>query len=161
MGEDKATLKQTLASVGIFLKPSVFDWNVKPLLREALYQFFGDMSGFADMCISNLPSPIENASSKVETTYNGDSTSKYVQSMNSCDPNGPLMIQIVKMFNVDDVTKFDVFGRIMSGTIKIGQKVKVLGEGYSPDDEEDMSIQEVTGLAIFESRYAFKLNSLN
>lgn len=113
------------------------------------------------MCITHLPSPIENASLKVESTYSGDLNSKYAHGMNVCDPSAHLMIQIVKLYNVDDVTKFDAFGRVLSGTIKVGQSVRVLGEGYSPEDDEDMSVQEVTGLAIFEARYKVKVNSVS
>jgi U5 small nuclear ribonucleoprotein component len=68
------------------------------------------------------------------------------------------MIQVVKLYNVQDVTSFDTFGRILSGTIQVGQKVRVLGEGYTPDDDEDMAVQEVTQLSIFESRYQIKVN---
>ena len=42
----------------------------------------------------------------------------------------------------------------MSGTLKVGQKVKVLGENYSMIDEEDMAIREVTNLWVAEARYA-------
>ena len=42
----------------------------------------------------------------------------------------------------------------MSGTARVGQKVRVLGEGYSPLDEEDMSEQVITNLWIFEARWA-------
>lgn len=83
--------------------------------------------------------------------------SSYAQAMLQCDPSGPLMIQIVKLYNATDVTKFEAFGRVLSGTMKVGQKVRVLGESYSPDDEEDMAEKEVETLSIFESRYIFIL----
>lgn len=43
-----------------------------------------------------------------------------------------------------DATSFDAFGRVMSGTLRVGDKVRVLGEAYSLDDKEDMTMQEVT-----------------
>jgi U5 small nuclear ribonucleoprotein component len=73
--------------------------------------------------------------------------------LRNCDPEGPLMIQIVKLYNADNVNTFDAFGRVLSGTIKVNDSVNVLGEGYSPDDEENMFIKQVTGLSIYESRY--------
>ncbi|RLM55672.1 hypothetical protein C2845_PM10G15850 [Panicum miliaceum] len=48
---------------------------------------------------------------------------------------------------------FDAFGRVYSGTIQTGQTVRVLGEGYSPDDEEDMTVKEVTKLWVYQARY--------
>lgn len=35
-------------------------------------------------------------------------------------------------------------GRIVSGTLKTGQSVRVLGDKYTIDDREDMKIGEVT-----------------
>ena len=66
-----------------------------------------------------------------------------------CDPNGPLVINIVKQYNKQDCMSFDVFGRVISGTIKKDQSVKVLGERYNLDDEEDMTIKDVRRLFIF------------
>lgn len=63
------------------------------------------------------------------------------------------MIQIVKLYPTPDANEFRAFGRVMSGTVSKGQKVKVLGEGYSLEDEEDMVIQTVEGVMISESRY--------
>lgn len=72
--------------------------------------------------------------------------------MLACDPKGPLMIQIVKLYPTPDANEFRAFGRVLSGTVTKGQRVKVLGEAYSPEDEEDMVVQTVEGVSISESR---------
>jgi U5 small nuclear ribonucleoprotein component len=159
IGENKTTLKRTLGSLGIYLKNHMYDWDPKPLLREVCHRFLGEMHGFTQMCIDWLPDPLQNAPKKMDTLYTGDRDSAYARAISDCDVNGPLMIQIVKLYNVENVNKFDCFGRVLSGSIKVGQKVRVLGEGYSPEDDEDMSIQEVTALSIFESRYEVKVTS--
>jgi 116 kDa U5 small nuclear ribonucleoprotein component len=41
----------------------------------------------------------------------------------------------------------------LSGTLKKGMPVKVLGEGYSPEDEEDMARAVAEDLWIGESRF--------
>jgi U5 small nuclear ribonucleoprotein component len=40
----------------------------------------------------------------------------------------------------------------MSGTLRKGMDIKVLGEGYSPEDEEDMMPATVEDLWINEAR---------
>jgi U5 small nuclear ribonucleoprotein component len=40
----------------------------------------------------------------------------------------------------------------MSGTLRKGQEIKVLGEGYSPEDEEDMLKTTVEDIWIGEAR---------
>jgi U5 small nuclear ribonucleoprotein component len=52
-----------------------------------------------------------------------------------------MSFHITKLYHTADAQTFRAFGRVMSGTIRQGQLVKVLGEGYSPDDEEDMVSQ--------------------
>lgn len=80
--------------------------------------------------------------------------------MATCDPKGPLVIQIVKLYPTADRKAFDAFGRIFSGTVFTSQKLKVLGEGYSADDEEDMSVQIVNSLWVYETRYRINVPSL-
>jgi U5 small nuclear ribonucleoprotein component len=72
--------------------------------------------------------------------------------MLACDPKGPLMIQIVKLYPTPDANEFRAFGRVLSGTVTKGMEVKVLGEGYSMEDEEDMVMQTVEGVLISESQ---------
>ena len=72
--------------------------------------------------------------------------------MKACDPKGPVMVQITKLYHTTDAQSFRAFGRVMSGTLKKGADVKVLGEGYSQEDEEDMAKATVDDLWINESR---------
>ena len=67
---------------------------------------------------------------------------------------GPLMIHTTKMYPTSDATSFHVFGRIMSGTLHANQEVKILGENYSLQDEEDSRYGQVGRLWLFESRYS-------
>ena len=73
--------------------------------------------------------------------------------MLDCDPDGPLVVHITKLFNTQDAQGFNSFGRVMSGTARPGEKVRVLGEDYSIDDEEDMVNATIEQTWIAESRY--------
>jgi 116 kDa U5 small nuclear ribonucleoprotein component len=79
-------------------------------------------------------------------------TSDVVASMKACDPEGPVMIQVAKLYHTTDAESFRAFGRVLSGTLKKGMDIKVLGEGYSPEDEEDMMKAVVDDIWISESR---------
>lgn len=154
LGEDMPTLKATLATLGISLAPHLYKMDVRPLLRVVLDQFFGPATGLVDMLEQHIPDPLQGARLKVESTYTGSLDSPLAHSMLTCDPEGPLMIQIVKLYPTPDASEFRAFGRIMSGTVSKGMKVNVLGEGYSPEDEEDMAVQTIEGVYISESRSA-------
>lgn len=68
-------------------------------------------------------------------------------------PQGPLMCHTTKMYSTEDGVQFHAFGRVLSGTIQAGQPVKVLGENYTLDDEEDSQICTVGRLWISVARW--------
>ena len=80
-------------------------------------------------------------------------SSELAVSMKACDPAGPVMINVTKLYHTTDAQSFRAFGRVISGTIRKGMQVKVLGEGYSPEDEEDMVKATVEDIWINEARY--------
>lgn len=65
LSEDTETLKDTLAGLGISLKPVMYKMDVRPLLKAILDQFFGPATGLVDLIVEKIPSPIEGAVSKV------------------------------------------------------------------------------------------------
>lgn len=72
--------------------------------------------------------------------------------MQMCDPSGPVMVQVSKLYHTTDAQSFRAFGRVLSGTLKKGMEIKVLGEGFSPEDEEDMMKATIDDLWISEAR---------
>jgi U5 small nuclear ribonucleoprotein component len=73
--------------------------------------------------------------------------------MMKCDPKGKLVIHVCKLYSSQDGNAFNAFGRIYSGTVKPGQEVKVLGEGYVPDeDDEDMAVATVEAVSVPRGR---------
>ena len=61
--------------------------NIRPLLRLVCTRFLGDMSGFVDMCVNHIPSPLDHASVKVQHIYTGPIDSPLAQDMVNCDPD--------------------------------------------------------------------------
>ncbi|KAJ3174679.1 hypothetical protein HK101_010864, partial [Irineochytrium annulatum] len=163
LGEDTKTLTQTLATVGIHLRPNILAMDVKPLLSIVCSRFFGTASGLVDMIVDKIPSPVDNARFKTAQVWTGDSgdyENVLARAMNACDPDGPLMIYVTKQYNSEDMSGFEAFGRVMSGTVKTGMSVRVMGERYSVEDEEDMIVKDVTSCAIYETRYKVKVDSV-
>ena len=153
VGEEVLSLKKTLSSLGIYLKPSDFKLDAKALLRLVCSQFFGDASALVDACLDFIPSPLENAARLTKSIYTGPLDSTIATSLTACDPNGPLVLHVTKTYSTTDATQFHCLARILSGTVKKGQKVKILGEGYTLDDEEDMSEASITEVLIAGGRY--------
>ena len=152
LSEETEPLKETLASLGIQLKPVMYKMDVRPLRKVILDQFLGPSVGLVDMISEHIPSPVEATRSKVERTYLGPMSSELVHTMQECNPEGPVMVQIAKLYHTADAQNFRAFGRVISGTVRKGMDVKVLGEGYSPEDEEDMVKAVVEDIWISEAR---------
>ena len=91
-------------------------------------QYFHSHAGFVDALLQHVPSPIDGAEAKVRRTWSGDVTSETGKGMCACDSKGALMVNVVKMYRTPDASDFLAFGRVLSGVVKSGMEVDVLGE---------------------------------
>lgn len=153
ISESPEDLKETLASVGVTLKPSQLKTNANELLSLVCEQFFGPPAGFVDMVVKYVPSPVEGAERVLERYYTGPLDTKLAASMTACNQDGPLVVHVTKLFSTPDAASFNAFGKILSGTARPGQQVRVLGEGYTPEDEEDMVVATISDTWIAETCY--------
>lgn len=153
ISESPEDLKATLATLNISLKPSQLKTDANVLLKLVCEQFFGTADGFVDMIVQHVPSPIEAAQNKLEKYYTGPLDTKIAASMSQCNQDGPLVIHVTKLFSTSDASRFHSFGRIMSGTAHPGQQVRVLGENYTLEDEEDMTTATISETWLACSRY--------
>ena len=80
-----------------------------------------------DALVAHLPSPAAGAAAKVEQTYSGDLGEALVAGMLSCDAGAALMCNVTKMYHKPDCESFDAFGRVLSGTLRVGQEVRYSG----------------------------------
>lgn len=58
--------------------------------------------------------------------------------MRNCDPKGPLLIYICKMVPSDEKGRFYAFGRVFSGTVAAGQKVRIMTTNYKPGKKDEV-----------------------
>uniref|UniRef100_H2YSS5 116 kDa U5 small nuclear ribonucleoprotein component n=1 Tax=Ciona savignyi TaxID=51511 RepID=H2YSS5_CIOSA len=149
VGDADSTLTRALDELGIYLSKEESKLNIRPLLRLVCSRFMGDFSGFVDMCVEHIPSANQAAKNKVIHTYTGPQDDSEL---------GPLMVHTCKMYSTEDGVSFRVFGRVISGTVRAGDMVKVLGENYTLDDEEDSRMLTMGRLWISEARYTVEVN---
>ena len=154
----EAELKTTLIELGISVKREEHKLDPKPLLKLVLSRFLGESyAGLTDALVAHMPSPVAGARAKIEHSYSGAMTEDFVGGMLACDAEGMLMVNVTKMYHKPDCETFDAFGRVLSGTLKVGQTVNVLGETYSLDDQEDSAQRVVTRLWVYQSRYRLEV----
>ncbi|CAN4103624.1 unnamed protein product [Withania somnifera] len=138
IGEHKKSVEATLAELGVTLCNAAYPCSAA----------FGTATGFTDMLVHHIPSAKAAAARKVEHIYTGPKDPAIYKAMEICDSSGPLMVNVMKLYPKPDCSVFDAFG----------QTVRVLGEDYSPDDEEDMTVKEVTKLWVYQARYRIPIS---
>ncbi|ETN37431.1 uncharacterized protein HMPREF1541_08422 [Cyphellophora europaea CBS 101466] len=160
ISESPEDLKDTLASLNISLKPSQLKSDAKVLLKLVCAQFFGPADGFVDMITTHIPTPVEGNKRQLEKYYTGSQTSSAAESMLKCDSDGPLIVEVTKLFTASDVKSFNAYGRILSGTASPDQPVRVLGETFTLEDEEDSANATITATHLACSRYSIPVSGV-
>eukprot|EP01028_Stygiella_incarcerata_P013160 TRINITY_DN81575_c0_g1_i1.p1 TRINITY_DN81575_c0_g1~~TRINITY_DN81575_c0_g1_i1.p1 ORF type:complete len:994 (+),score=294.35 TRINITY_DN81575_c0_g1_i1:258-3239(+) len=155
IGEEGRVLVESLASIGIDVSKKETEMDTKELLSLVCQRFFQTSAGFVDMVRSFIPSPVDGNRTFMQNHWTGPTDSPRFAAALSCDSRGPLLIQTTKMYRNESGTAFYTLGRILSGTVHMDQDVIVLGEGYSPDEDEDMSLEQISAVMIPGCRYRY------
>lgn len=156
ISHERKELTPILSKLGVHLSSDDFRLSSKQLLKRVCSLFFGPSTSFVDMLQTFVPSPVQAANYYVDKYYNGarhNKSSEIVQAMYKLDPEGPCVLNALKLYNSQDCKSFYALCKVMAGTLKKGNRVKVLGEKYSPEDTEDMCIKLATNLYLHEARY--------
>lgn len=64
----------------------------------------------------------------------------------NCDPKAPLMMYISKMVPTSDKGRFYAFGRVFSGCVSTGLKVRIMGPNFTPGKKEDLYLKPIQRL---------------
>ncbi|CAD7965521.1 unnamed protein product [Amoebophrya sp. A25] len=158
LGMETEDLVQVLAQLGVYLPKKDYKLSTKDLLKSVGRHFFQGNSALVDAVVKHVRDPKVAAADKVRRTYTGEQMGLIADGMANLDPNGLLMIHVVKSYHHPDLSTFDVFGRVMSGTIHAGERVQVLGENYSLSDDEDKSARTASTLWISQGRYRCEIS---
>lgn len=71
------------------------------------------------------------------------STSSDLSGIKNCDPKAPLVMYISKMVPTTDKGRFYAFGRVFSGVVATGQKVRIMGPNFTPGKKEDLFLKPI------------------
>ncbi|RPD55858.1 eukaryotic translation elongation factor 2 [Lentinus tigrinus ALCF2SS1-6] len=129
------------------------DLEGKALLKVVMRKFLPAGDSLLEMIVINLPSPATAQRYRVETLYEGPMDDESAIGIRDCDPKGPLVAYISKMVPTSDKGRFYAFGRIFSGTIRAGPKIRIQGPNYVPGKKEDLFIKSVQRTVLMMGRY--------
>ena len=69
-----------------------------------------------------------------------------------CNPDGPVMMFISKMVPTSDNGRFYAFGRVFSGKVKPGEKVRILGPDYKQGKQVDLHVKTIQRVVVMMGR---------
>jgi elongation factor 2 len=157
MNDKRDKLDDILSKLGINLKPDEKENTGKALLKIVMQRFLPAADALLEMIVIHLPSPITAQKYRVENLYEGPMDDAFATGIRNCDPNGPLMLYISKMVPTSDKGRFYAFGRVFSGTVRAGMKVRIQGPNYVPGKKDDLFVKAVQRVVLMMGRQAESL----
>merc|ERR1711957_730391 len=108
-----------------------------------------------EMIVLHLPSPYKAQAYRVDTLYEGPLDDATATAIRTCDTSvgAPLCMYISKMVPTSDKGRFYAFGRVFSGTIATGQKVRIMGPNYKPGKKTELWVKNIQRTVIMMGRY--------
>ncbi|KAH7914753.1 P-loop containing nucleoside triphosphate hydrolase protein [Hygrophoropsis aurantiaca] len=129
------------------------DLEGKALLKVMMRKFLPAGDSLLEMIVINLPSPATAQRYRVETLYEGPMDDESAIGIRDCDPKGPLVLYISKMVPTSDKGRFYAFGRVFSGTVRSGPKIRIQGPNYIPGKKDDLFVKSVQRTVLMMGRY--------
>merc|ERR1712050_364773 len=152
MNEDKAKYEKMMTTLGITLKGDDKNLLGKPLMKRTMQVWINAADTLLSMIVTKLPSPVVAQKYRAENLYEGPMDDTAAGAMRACKPDGPLMMYVSKMVPTSDKGRFHAFGRVFSGTIATGQKVRIQGPHYKPGSKEDLNIKNIQRTVLMMGR---------
>jgi len=125
----------------------------KPLMKAVMRSWLPAGDAMFQMIVVHLPSPVTAQKYRAAALYEGPADDAACVAMTNCDPTGPLMMYISKMVPTSDKGRFYAFGRVFSGKIATGQKVRIMGPNFTPGKKEDLYEKSIQRTILMMGRY--------
>ena len=141
-----------LEGVGIKLTTEEKYLQGRDLSRRCFQKWIMAADALLDMIVAHLPSPKIAQVYRCQYLYEGPQDDPCAKAIRECDPKGPLMIYISKMVPTSDKGRFYAFGRVFSGTVSAGQKVRIMGTNYNAATKVDLFIKNIQRTVLMMGR---------
>merc|ERR1712050_547734 len=152
MNDEKEKYEKMMTTLSITLKGDEKQLTGKPLMKRTMQIWINAADTLLAMIVTKLPSPRVAQKYRVENLYEGPADDAAANAIRACDPAGGLMMYVSKMVPTSDKGRFYAFGRVFSGTIATGQKVRIQGPHYKAGGKEDLNVKNIQRTVLMMGR---------
>jgi elongation factor 2 len=153
MNYKKEDTTRLLQKLNIILKGDDKDKEGKDLLKVVMRTWLPAGDAMFEMITMHLPSPITAQRYRMELLYEGPHDDEAAIGVKTCNPEAPLMMYISKMVPTSDKGRFYAFGRVFSGVVSSGQKVRIMGPNFIHGKKEDLAEKAIQRTVLMMGRY--------
>ncbi|KAJ1719820.1 translation elongation factor 2 [Coemansia erecta] len=153
MNGRKADALELVDKLSVSLTTEERELADKPLLKVIMRKFLPAAEALMEMICIHLPSPIKAQGYRCGGLYEGPADDECAVGIRNCDPKGPLMLYVSKMVPTSDKGRFYAFGRVFSGTVASGMKVRIQGPNYVPGKKDDLNVKSIQRTILMMGRY--------
>ena len=153
-------IDEMLSIIQIKLSAQEKELKGKLLLKEVLSKWINMADCVLNMTILHLPSPKAAQKYRTSYLYEGPQNDDCAQAIRECNPEGPLMIYISRMMPTTDRGRFYAIGRVFSGTVHSGQKVRIMGPNYQLSKKIDLSVKTLQAIRFLQGRFLQLIDSV-
>ncbi|KAM7539866.1 hypothetical protein Aperf_G00000036881 [Anoplocephala perfoliata] len=151
--EDKAMVEKMLTAVDVKLTSEERDQPAKIMLKTIMHKWLPAGDCLLEMICIHLPSPYVSQKYRMELLYEGPKDDEAAVGIANCDPNACLMMYVSKMVPTSDRGRFYALGRVFSGTVATGQKVRIMGPNYVHGKKDDCCERSIQRTILMMGRY--------
>eukprot|EP00746_Dinoflagellata_sp_MGD_P148688 gnl/MRDRNA2_/MRDRNA2_80862_c0_seq1.p1 gnl/MRDRNA2_/MRDRNA2_80862_c0~~gnl/MRDRNA2_/MRDRNA2_80862_c0_seq1.p1 ORF type:complete len:850 (+),score=49.80 gnl/MRDRNA2_/MRDRNA2_80862_c0_seq1:17-2566(+) len=124
----------------------------KLLMKFVLQSWIPAHLSLLEMMVYHLPSPKVAQRYRHEILYEGPLSDIFATSIKNCDSRGPMVMYVSKMIPTSDKGRFYAFGRVFSGKISTGHKVRIMGANFSFGEKRDLHSGSVQRTVLWMGR---------
>uniref|UniRef100_A0A672YVE3 Elongation factor 2-like n=1 Tax=Sphaeramia orbicularis TaxID=375764 RepID=A0A672YVE3_9TELE len=153
MGFKKEETAKLIQKLDIKLDNDDKDKEGKPLMKAVMRRWLPAGEALLQMITIHLPSPVTAQKYRCELLYEGPPDDEAAMGIKNCDSKAPLMMYISKMVPTSDKGRFYAFGRVFSGSVSTGLKVRIMGPNYVPGKKDDLYLKPIQRTILMMGRY--------
>lgn len=153
MNFKKEATQKLLETLKIKLSTEDREKEGKPLLKVVMRTWLPAGDTLFYMITIHLPSPVTAQKYRAEMLYEGPGDDACCMGIKNCDAEAPLMMYVSKMVPTTDKGRFYAFGRVFSGKVGSGQKVRIMGPNYLPGKKEDLFEKSIQRSILMMGRF--------